>query len=61
VLVTGKPEIFRDPIFIYDVKSVEKARPEPGIRLWTDDYSNLLQILDLHKSREGEGAAGESE
>lgn len=47
VLVTGKPEIFDDPIF--DAESVEDADVNPKLRLWTDDYSNLLQILELNR------------
>ena len=50
VLVAGKPEIFGDPIFHVD--SVEDAHSQPRIRLWTDDYSNLLQILNLNKVKE---------
>ncbi len=47
VLVTGNPEIFNDKIFGAD--SVEDVRNNPRIRLWTDDHSNLLQILKLKK------------
>lgn len=47
VLVTGKPEIFDDPIF--DADSVESVAVKPKLRLWTDDYSNLLQILDINR------------
>ncbi len=54
VLVTGNPEIFDDPSF--KVESVEVAKSEPRIRLWTDDYSNLLQILNLNKAKEEEEA-----
>jgi hypothetical protein len=52
VLVTGKSEIFEDPIF--NVDSVEVTEPQAGIRLWTDEYSNLLQILDLNKVKKDE-------
>ncbi len=47
VLVASNPEIFNDHIF--DADSVQDVNPNPRIRLWTDDYSNVLQILDLSR------------
>lgn len=52
VLVTGNPKIFDDHIF--DADSVEDLSPDAKIRLWTDDYSNVLQILDLSRSKKEE-------
>lgn len=47
VLVTSKKEIFDDPIF--DAESVEDVEVNPRIRMWTDDYSNVFQIMDLSR------------
>ena len=47
VLVTSKKEIFEDPIF--DAESVEDIEVNPRIRMWTDDYSNVFQIMDLSR------------
>jgi SAM-dependent methyltransferase len=47
VLVTSRPEIFDNKIF--DIDSVDTADVNPKIRMWTDDYSNLLQIMDLRR------------
>jgi len=41
VLVTGDPAVFNDPIFRGNVA----AKPQKGLRPWTDDFSNLYQIL----------------
>ncbi len=45
VLVSSDPELFKSKYFadayIYD------AVPKKAFRAWTDDYSNLFQILDL--------------
>jgi len=38
--------IFRDAAF--KSSSVQPARMRPNLRPWTDDYSNLFQILKLH-------------
>jgi hypothetical protein len=47
VLVSSDSAIFRDPAF--KSSSVQPARYRPGLRPWTDDYSNLFQILKLRK------------
>ncbi|HEY6350096.1 MAG TPA: fused MFS/spermidine synthase [Candidatus Angelobacter sp.] len=52
VLVASKPEIFDDPIF--KATSVEKAETKPGVGLWTDNFSNVLRILDLSRVSEQE-------
>ena len=45
VLVSSDPDLFKSKFFsdayMYDVV------PKKGFRAWTDDYSNLFQILDL--------------
>jgi hypothetical protein len=42
VLVTNRPEFFEIP----SIKAAASAiSSRPGLRLWTDDYSNLFQIL----------------
>jgi hypothetical protein len=42
VLVTSRPGFFDQP----DIKgAAEKIAPIPGLRMWTDDYSNLYKIL----------------
>jgi spermidine synthase len=53
VLVASKAEIFDDKVFHRD--SVEEAETKPKIRLWTDNYSNVLQILDLSRVKRVEG------
>ena len=52
VLVAGKPGIFNDKLF--DAKSVQGVHSNPHIRLWTDNYSNVLQILNLNKVKKAE-------
>lgn len=47
VLVSADPSIFQDQIF--KSSSVKPAHLRAGLRPWTDDYSNLFQIL---KNRE---------
>jgi SAM-dependent methyltransferase len=42
VLVSNRPSLFNFP-FIRRAATVVK--PIPGLRMWTDDYSNLFQIL----------------
>ena len=42
VLVTNNPDILGDPKI---QPSVEKISDIAGLRPWTDDYSNLFQIL----------------
>jgi spermidine synthase len=45
VLVSANPAIFHDPAF--KSSSVGPARYRPNLRPWTDDYSNLFQILKI--------------
>jgi len=45
VLVSGEAAIFRDPAF--KSSSVQPALYRPTLRPWTDDYSNLFQILKI--------------
>jgi hypothetical protein len=47
VLVSADAVMFRDPAF--KSSSVGPARYRPDLRPWTDDYSNLFQILRLRK------------
>jgi len=42
VLVSGRPGIFDAPVFR---QAGKLCRTAPRLRMWTDDYSNLLQIL----------------
>jgi hypothetical protein len=42
VLLAGQPEVLRNPAFQH---TGSPLKPRPGLRLWTDDYSNLFQIL----------------
>jgi len=42
VLVSSRPGFFEQP----EIKGAdEKIKPIPGLRTWTDDYSNLYRIL----------------
>ena len=41
VLVTSRPGFFDQP----ELKKAAKIDPIPGLRMWTDDYSNLYKIL----------------
>jgi len=52
VLLTSKAEIFEDRVF--DADSVEAAELKPRVRLWTDDFSNVLRILDLNRVKQVE-------
>ncbi len=45
VLVSADRSVFKDPLF----KVAHPAKMQPGLRPWTDDYSNLIQILILRK------------
>jgi spermidine synthase len=47
VLVSSDAAIFRDRAF--KSSSVQPAEYRPNLRPWTDDYSNLFQILKLRK------------
>jgi SAM-dependent methyltransferase len=49
VLVTADPATFHDPAF--KSSSVQPARIRANLRPWTDDYSNLFQILKIRNSR----------
>ncbi|HEY3827196.1 MAG TPA: fused MFS/spermidine synthase [Bryobacteraceae bacterium] len=42
VLVSSRPGFFEQPEII---GADEKIEPIPGLRMWTDDYSNLYKIL----------------
>ncbi len=42
-LVTRDPSIFQHHNF--DSADYERLNPRPGFRAWTDDYSNIIQIL----------------
>ena len=41
VLVSSRPGFFDQP----EIKVAHKIDPIPGLRMWTDDYSNLYRIL----------------
>ena len=42
MLVTHRSAVFADPL----LKDAAKVVPEPArLRPWTDDYSNLFQVL----------------
>jgi SAM-dependent methyltransferase len=41
ILISSDRSIFSDPLF----KGSTLAKTKPGLRPWTDDYSNLIQIL----------------
>jgi hypothetical protein len=43
MLLAVDPGLLMDPDIVY--RSEDMAGYEPSIRLWTDDYSNLIQIL----------------
>jgi spermidine synthase len=46
VLVTSDPTIFQDNVF--DDAMITPAKAKKGFRAWTDDYSNVFQILKLN-------------
>ncbi len=48
VLVSADRAAFRDAAF--KSSSVQPARIRPNLRPWTDDYSNLFQILKIRKN-----------
>jgi len=52
VLVTSKAKIFDSKVFHTD--AVEAIKLDARIRLWTDNYSNVLQILDPGRSKDEE-------
>ena len=43
VLITSDRAPFTDSLF--HASGIKPAQPRPGLRPWTDDYSNLIQIL----------------
>jgi hypothetical protein len=43
VLVAADPAVFKDPIF--HAEGIDRLQATPGLRKWTDDYSNLYRIL----------------
>jgi len=43
VLVTSDRAPFTDSLF--HAPGIKPAKPRPSLRPWTDDYSNLIQIL----------------
>jgi hypothetical protein len=43
VLLSGDPAAFSESLF--KAHGIEPAKLRPGLRPWTDDYSNLFQIL----------------
>jgi hypothetical protein len=45
ILVSSDRTLFKDPLF----KGSTLAKPQPGLRPWTDDYSNLIRIMILWK------------
>jgi SAM-dependent methyltransferase len=42
VLVSGRQSFFQFPLIF---KAATPVKSRPGLRMWTDDYSNLFQIL----------------
>lgn len=47
VLLANNEEIFDDPIF--DADYIETPELDPRVGLWTDNFSNVLRILDLKR------------
>lgn len=47
VLLANNAEIFDDPVF--EVDYVETPKLEDRVGLWTDNFSNVLRILDLER------------
>lgn len=45
VLVTNRPAFFADPLFKSRLTAIDVPR---NLRTWTDDYSNLWQVLSFH-------------
>ncbi|MBZ5523479.1 MAG: fused MFS/spermidine synthase, partial [Acidobacteriia bacterium] len=52
VLLSSTPSVFDDQAFNADWVSPAKANPK--IQPWTDDYSNLLQVMDFGKDKKDE-------
>lgn len=52
VLLSSTPSVFDDQAFNADW--VSPAKLDPKIKPWTDDYSNLLQVMDFGKDKKDE-------
>jgi hypothetical protein len=50
VLVSGDPTVFKDGLF--NSSSIKPAQVRRDLRPWTDDYSNLFQIVKLKLTKE---------
>jgi hypothetical protein len=50
VLVCGDPSVFKDGLF--KSSSIKPAQVRRDLRPWTDDYSNLFQIVKLKLTKE---------
>jgi peptidoglycan/LPS O-acetylase OafA/YrhL len=50
VLVSGDPSVFQDKLF--KSSSITPAKVRADLRPWTDDYSNLFQIVKLKFTKE---------
>jgi hypothetical protein len=50
VLVSGDPSVFKDGLF--NSAAITPAKVRRDLRPWTDDYSNLFQIVKLKLSKE---------
>jgi len=50
VLVCGDPTVFKDALF--NSSSIKPAQVRRDLRPWTDDYSNLWQIVKLKLTKE---------
>jgi hypothetical protein len=45
VLVTSDPDINMFTDHLFQAQGITRAKIRPDLRPWTDDYSNLFQIL----------------
>jgi hypothetical protein len=45
ILVTSDATITMFSDSLFQAQGITRARMRPGLRPWTDDYSNLFQIL----------------
>ena len=50
ILVSGDPTVFKDPLF--NSTAIKPAKVRRDLRPWTDDYSNLFEILKIKFTRE---------
>jgi len=55
VLVTANQKFLELPEI---VNAGEKIEPKPGLRLWTDDYSSLLPVLNLRPPKKDADESG---